>query len=121
VHLRARTRVDGEDLVTGELAGTFTEDTQPTADQVDAAISEAVAEVLSIFTSGEVPEASKVAAARAATLKAAYFVEVSYFPEQAEGATSSPYLQLRAMAESAMGTLIAAATTRDLFGSTVPS
>lgn len=112
--LRVRTYEDGTgDLAGSDLAGTFTADTRPTASEAEQLIDQASEDVLSHFTSGEIPLGSYASARRAATLRAAHLIELSYFPEQQE---DSPYLQLRALAEGAMSNLIAVAQIRDLFG-----
>lgn len=112
--LRVRTYEDGSGMVAGgDLAGTFTADTRPTATEAEQLIDQAAEDVLSHFTSGEIPLGSYASARRAATLRAAHLIELSYFPEQQE---DSPYLQLRALAEGAMSNLIAVAQIRDLFG-----
>jgi hypothetical protein len=108
-HLTARTKDDN-----GAYVGTFNNDTRPTADQVQALIDTAVALVRGMFTAADVPEEVQAQAKEAATLKAALSVELSYFPEQAQD--NSPYLQLRALSDQAMQTLIARATALDMFG-----
>lgn len=102
-----------DDVVGGAQAGTFTDDTRPKDEEVETHIRAAVADVLTHFASGEVPEDSHVAANRAATLKAALAVELAAFDGTA--ATNSPYLQLRIDAAEAMKALINTAQTRDLF------
>ena len=110
-HLRARTVDEGGNVVTA-----FTEETRPTRLQVESMIEDAVEDVRGRFTSGNIPEGAYSAAYRAAALRAAYYVELSYFPEQA--VENSPFLQLRALAEVAMSALIAHAQMRDLFAET---
>lgn len=108
-HVSARTKTDD-----GVYVGTFNEDTRPTGEQVETLIANAVADVRAVFTADEVPESSWSFAKRAAELKAALFIELSYFPEQAQD--NSPYLQLRALSDQAMKNLIARATALDMFG-----
>lgn len=96
---RART-VDAN----GNELGTYTDDTRPTASEVDGLISEAVneAEVVIGNTIPDAPgdpdaagydvDALRKAALRIVALRGAALVELSYFPEQvARG--SSPYEQ----------------------------
>lgn len=113
-HLRARTYTGDDDSLVGDEAGEFTETTRPTLDQVNALIDLACEDILAVFISDEVPEASYRAAKRAAGLKAALFVELSYFPEQTED--SSPYLQLRTLSDNALTTLVNTSNVRNLFG-----
>lgn len=88
--LRARTRV-----LAGSEAGTFTDDTVPTDDQVTGLIDTAMAFVAGGL--GDVPEGSacEEGARGLAAIKAAQLVEISYYPEQvAPGGTVD---QLRAL------------------------
>jgi len=123
--IRSRTYQDGkpdsdpddeilDNVVGGSQAGTFTENTDPTDEEVEAHITDACADVLIPFLSGAVPEASYSAARRAATLKAALAVELSKF-RTSGGAENSPYIQLRIDADNAMKALLISAQTRDLF------
>lgn len=110
-HIRARTATDES----GDEVGTFTADTRPTADQVEDIIDDKVQEILAVFVSGEVPEASFGAAHRAVRLSAAAEVEQSYFPADPSAESGSPYPQLRVRADAALKILIDGAQVRDLF------
>lgn len=112
-HLRARLKDDD-----GNYGTTFDADTRPTGDEAQALLNNAVAIVRGMFTADDVPANCQNLASEAAILKAALFVELSYFPEQAQD--NSPYLQLRALSDQAMATLIARATALDMFGEDPP-
>lgn len=110
---RTRTYVDGADMPAGEEAGTFTDDTRPSASDVESLIDEAVSDICSHFASGLIPEPVWDAARRTVALRVALAIELSDFPENA--AEHSPFLQLRADADAAMKTLINVSHTRSLF------
>lgn len=107
--LRARTQDDD-----GNYLSDFTDATRPTGDEVTALIDGAVEDVAGLFTAIAVPVECQALAKRVVTLKTALYIELSYFPEQAQD--NSPYLQLRAAADQATSTLIAKATALDAFG-----
>lgn len=74
--LRARTKdADGAEL------GTFTDATRPTADEVERLIARAYGDV-STQTGAVLGERLALEAAAMVALRAAMFVELSYFPEQ---------------------------------------
>lgn len=75
VHIRARTKDKN-----GNEVGTFTDDTRPTAAQVEEAIAEAV-KLLGTVVAG-VGDRCADAARAAVALGAAADIERSYFPEQ---------------------------------------
>lgn len=110
--LRARTKAGESE------AGTFTENTRPTEDQVEDHIDEATEDVLAVFASGEVPVASYGSARRVAILKTALTIEASYQPEQAEDTVDSLYRHLMRRHDEALSKLITASQVRDLFGET---
>lgn len=90
-HLRARTYDRN-----GNMVGTFTDATTPTADVVDEFIEQAQAPVAGAI--GSTPPSSTHALVRqVVSLRAAMDIERSYFPEQiGSGANArSPYEQLR--------------------------
>lgn len=109
--LWART-VDDEQESTGE----FTENTAPTKVQAQKMLDQAYEDVRAVCVQGEIPERSYPAARRAITLRAAYLIELSYFPEQTTDTADSAYLQLRAQYEAALATFIRVAQLRDAFG-----
>jgi hypothetical protein len=84
--LMARTR-----LPNGELAGTFTSETEPTNEQATKAIDKAVTLLKPAL--GEVPDRLVDQAQSLATLRAACIIERSYFPEQVE-TNVSPFRQI---------------------------
>lgn len=97
----------------GNRQGTFNDDTSPTGDEVTALIDGAVEDVRGLFTASDVPESCQALAKRVVTLKTALYIELSYFPEQASD--NSPYLQLRAAADSAVNRLVSKAVALDMF------
>lgn len=109
--LRARTKpTDGQ-----EYLGTFNASTRPTDTEVRVLIGQAAQRVTSAFSSGEVPAASWDAANEAALLRAAMWVETSYFPEQVEEGVGQILPSLRIEAADAMKVLVNAANVRALF------
>ena len=99
-----------------EEAGTFNDETRPTGTQAQNLIDQAVEDVQVVFVAGSVPEASESAARRAATLRAAYLIEITFFPEQANAGEDSAYLQLRSLSEAALQGLVVGTQLRDMFG-----
>lgn len=100
--IRARTKIAG-----GKEAGTFTNSTRPTSDQVDNLIEFALDDVLGKV---QAPEAGTVYEARvrgAVALYAAVLVETSYFPEQVGGGGRSAAQTLKELYESRLKALIA--------------
>jgi|SRR6185312_9457626 len=85
--ISARTRMDN-----GELAGTFNSETEPTDEQVIEVIKQAV-DFLALRL-GPMADRLEPQARALAALRAAYMVELSFFPEQAETGMS-PYNALR--------------------------
>lgn len=85
--IMARTRIDND-----TLAGTFNSETSPTNEQVLDIIKQAV----SLLATRLGPMAARLEpqAQALAALRAAYMVELAYFPEQAETGFS-PYNSLR--------------------------
>jgi hypothetical protein len=79
--IMARTRIEN-----GTSAGTFNTETEPTGSQVSEVISQAVS--LMRPRLGPVPDALVDQAQALAALRAAYMVELAYFPEQTETAVS---------------------------------
>lgn len=83
--LRARTKVLG-----GKELGTFTEDSRPSADEVDGLIDDALDDVLGKVQRPEVPGSAYERRVRGAVkLYAAILVETSYFPEQVKSGQSA--------------------------------
>lgn len=111
VLLWARTVDDGQ-----ETNGEFTADTQPTAVQAQMLLDQAFEDVRAVCVAGEIPERSVDAAKRATALRAAYLIELSFFPEQTADMADSPYLQLRYQAETALQSFILVSQLRDMFG-----
>jgi hypothetical protein len=101
--LRARTKA-----TSGREVGTFNEDTRPTGSQVQELIESAVAKVDARV--GTVPETLWVHARRVAALRAAMFVELSYFPEQVN-AGRSVYTHLKAEFDEELAELIVEVTS----------
>lgn len=93
--LRARTR-DSD----GNEVGTFTDKTRPTATQAERLIDMA-ASLVGTTIGYDVPTDLWPAAANLITLRAAMFVELSYFPEQVR-AQASPYQQYKLLADEAI-------------------
>lgn len=110
----SRTYVDGADLPVGTKAKAFTDDTDPTADDVDNLIDEAIDDVRAVFSANEIPRASWEPARRAIVCKVALAIELTDLHE--DTVTSSPFLQLRRDVDNAMKALREAAQVRDLFG-----
>lgn len=82
--IRARTKIPG-----GGEAGTFNENTRPTATEVEAIIDQAVDHVAAAI-GGEPCNAQLVqSSTAAASLLAAVIIETSYWPEQAESRGSA--------------------------------
>jgi hypothetical protein len=116
--LRARTYAGlGGELAGGDRAGTFTDETTPTADEAARVIEGAISEVLSHFPRGEVPPRSYLAAQHAAIVYAALEIEIGFFPEQSAG--DSAFLQLRQLSDQAMATLVNGANVNSLFAENV--
>jgi hypothetical protein len=76
--MRARTR-NGS----GDELGTFTEDTRPTAEEAEGLIDRALGLVSPRL--GDVPESATNLAPSIVALRAAMFVETSYYPEETSG------------------------------------
>lgn len=85
--IMARTRLEN-----GDNAGTFNAETIPTSEQVTQVINQAVS--LMRPRLGEVADRMVDQAQSLAALRAAYMVELAYFPEQVE-TSISPYNALR--------------------------
>lgn len=79
--IMARTRLEN-----GASAKTFTNETEPTSSQVTEVINQAVS--LMRPRLGPVPDALVDQAQALAALRAAYMVELAYFPEQVDTAVS---------------------------------
>lgn len=110
--LRARTKPrDGQ-----EYLGTFNASTRPTDTEVRVLIGQAAAQITAAFAAGEVPASSAEDAKQAALLKAAMWVETSYFPEQVEEGAGGILPSLRLLAEAARTTMVNSANVRSLFG-----
>lgn len=109
--LRARTKAGMQEL------GTFNDTTRPTGKQVEGLIRQATADV-SMRVGVEIPETLVASARHVCTLRAAQLVELSYFPEQQEGAALSPYQTLRLSYEEALDKLVKAVQIRSLFSET---
>lgn len=88
--LRART-IDNN----GAEVGTFNTDTRPTDTEADVVIAHAVDEI-SARVGLEIPEIVWPIAKRAASLRAAMLIELSYWPEQVRS-QKSPYEHYRDM------------------------
>jgi hypothetical protein len=101
--IRARTKDDQ-----GQEVGTFTANTRPTADQVEAHIDAALALMSSrIPPSANMPEALWPAARNLVAYRAALQIEKSYFPEQVR-ADRSAYQHLREEYNDDLQALLAA-------------
>lgn len=85
--IMARTRTEND-----QLAGTFNEETTPTGEQVIEVIKQAVDFLATRL--GPMAERLEPQARALAALRAAYMVELAYFPEAAETGFS-PYNALR--------------------------
>jgi hypothetical protein len=86
--LRARTK-DSE----GREVGTFTEDTRPTADDVEAQIDAALG-LVTVRLPATIPDRWQGAVSSLVAYRAALRIEKSYFPEQVHS-DRSPYDELR--------------------------
>jgi hypothetical protein len=107
--LRARTKDTN-----GNEVGAFTDDTRPTAANVEALIDDACSDVVRAI--GPIVPLELVAAARSVVaLRAAQMVELSYLPEQTN-ADNTVYQTLRLTYETELGRLINAVQIRDAFG-----
>lgn len=106
--LRTRTKDD-----VGNYLGTFTDATRPTDTEVDALIDQAVIDVEGLFTD-DVPDTSFTLCRRAAAIRAAWHVEISFFTEQ--GTDNSPYIQLGKLADQAMNQVVRRAVWLDGLG-----
>lgn len=89
--LRARTKTAG-----GLRPGTFTDDTEPTAAQVEDLISRAAADVFADLEADPVPLGRHQKARYLTALRAAMYIELSYYPEQVN-TDSSIYDELKAL------------------------
>jgi hypothetical protein len=89
--LRARTRTAG-----GLRPGTFTDDTEPTGSEVEALISRAAADVFADLEADPVPVGRQQKARYLTALRAAMYVELSYYPEQVNS-DASIYEELKAL------------------------
>lgn len=87
--IRARTTDDN-----GNQVGTFSDDTRPTADQVESLIEHVTLGLTSRL--GTVPTSEEHAARTVAAIGTAMLVELSYFPEQVR-AEESAYSELKAL------------------------
>lgn len=96
--LRARTKD-----ANGNEVGTFTEDTRPTDDAVEAIIEQAVSAVAA-SANGDVPTRLEPLAQHCAALRAAMIVELTYWPEQTTREVSA-YAQYQALYDSSIQTL----------------
>lgn len=88
--LRTRTKVRA-----GSEVGTFTDETRPTAQQVDELIRSAVNDVADVI-GADVPLDRVTRAADVAAIGAALLVELTFFPEQV-ATGRSPYDNLKAL------------------------
>src|SRR3954447_5850829 len=86
--MRARTRDQH-----GNELGTFTDETRPTADEVDLALDQALALVAPRL--GQVSESLLGMARALVALRAAVLVETSYVPEEADTSEGSAYASYR--------------------------
>jgi hypothetical protein len=103
--LRARTKIRG-----GAEAGTFTDVTRPTGDEVEGLIDEATDEVLGKVQTPEAGSAYERRVRGAIRLYTAMLVELSYFPEQI-GTGRSPYASYERLYESRLKALVAEGET----------
>lgn len=107
--LRARTKpADGQTYL-----GSFTDNTRPTRDEVEALIAQVGQMINGVFAAAEIPESSWEAAKQAAVLRTAQFIEISFTPERTDDSDTVPSLRL--LADAALNTLIAGANVRDFF------
>lgn len=87
--LLARTgRAIDDDRTSGPDRGTFTEDTTPTAEQVDRLIAFAVIEVIA-RVGAPIVESQQMQAQLVATIRAAYYAELATVPEGASDSDRS--------------------------------
>ena len=86
----ARTRDDN-----GNVLGTFTDDTQPTDDQVRALIQKAVDDVMPLIGT-DIPEILVQEAQNVTALKAAMYIELTYFANEV-AQNRSAYPELKAL------------------------
>lgn len=101
--LRARTRTirassldeSGDQYAQGEEIGTFNDDTRPTGTQVEVLIAQAVGDMTG-RVGADIDEGLHVTAQSLVAIRAAMYVELSYFPEQID-AGQSPYDRLRSL------------------------
>jgi hypothetical protein len=89
--LRARTA----ERDTGEELGTFTESTRPTSTAVQSLVTRAAGEVAG-GVKAPITSEQHEAARNLAALRAAMWVELSYFPEQVDSG-QSPYAEYKAL------------------------
>jgi hypothetical protein len=89
--IRARTRDSG-----GQETGTFSADTEPTADEVNDVIAQALSDVEDDIGS-DIPEPALDGAKRLAALRTAMLVELTFFPEQLEAGTNNQYDRLKTL------------------------
>lgn len=101
-HLRARTKVPG-----GTEVGTFTEETRPTAGDVERLIDQAVRRVASSITYEPCSPGLETDAQGAAALYCAMLVEQSYYPETTTAGGSS-FLSLNTLWKEQISTLVEA-------------
>jgi hypothetical protein len=103
----------------GNVTGTFSTETVPNDNQVDAIINKATARV-SMLIGTDIPEVCFDDANTLVCLRAAMFVETTYFPEQIVD-NRSPYPVLKEQYESEMPELQLAITrAEDNAGSVLP-
>lgn len=108
--VRARTRVKG-----GGQAGTFTASTNPSADDVEDLISEALDEVLGKVREPEAATDYERRVRGAVALYTAILIELSYYPEQV-GSGKSPAATYQALYASRIKALIAEGETGEVQG-----
>lgn len=87
--IRARTKVAG-----GKELGTFTEDTRPTAADVERLIQQAVRRVATNTGADPCTANLQLDATAAAALYTAMLIEQSYFPEQTTGTSGNSFTSL---------------------------
>lgn len=97
--LRGRTRFNGSEL------GTFTSNTHPTADQVTVIINSVVGKLEAKF-GNDPPDELMASARHLVALRAALFVELTFFGDQI-GANRSPYPQLKQLYDDELKDFIA--------------
>ncbi len=100
--LHARTRGGVEEG--GKELGTFTDQTNPTADQVESMISYATSSVASRIGLSPCTDALTARARGMAALYTAMLIELSYFPEQV-GSDRSPYEKYKELYDQGMEAL----------------